>query len=151
MIMALQSLLLNTRPEEETEQEENANNKEFATTESTFKATPTGAWTPKPEAIVAVFIPSTKMQAESKTIAMEKITWTVTGCTLAGHTHSGGANTEPMVATSEKCEIETKGIMRKGDKQNCQGTFIPIGGPPNVTCSCEIEIDVTGQTKLLGS
>lgn len=125
-------------------------NKLLATTSCTFKATPQGTWTPNMNIISPVFIPSIKIFVENKPLALQQITWTIIGCTLSGYTHSGGASVAPMLPTANKLQIESQGILRKEDFQMCSGIFIQNGTGTQLPCSCKIEIDNPGQTKIMG-
>jgi len=124
----------------------NPNNKYLATINCTFKATSKGAWTPAVSNLIPTFNPSNKIIINGNAIATRQITWTITGCILSGDISLGGSSSTPISATTSKCVIENNGILRKGDKGVCNGSFQNAG-----PCSCDIEIDNPGQEKVLGS
>lgn len=109
------------------------------------------------QSLVITAIPSTEIQDPPEgiiAVVLKQITWVmpIGSCARPGYVQStAGAQVSPMLATTVKCLIEEKGVMRTGDKQMCAGGFTPSGGGAEEPCSCEVEIDDTMQDKLLGS
>ena len=107
---------------------------------------PQGGWTPGTPNYTE--IKSDKNILSGKKALIDKISWTITGCTFGSNVHLGGSG--QMQSTAQKSKMESKFLMREKDEGMCNGQFQPPGTPPPppISCSCKYKISNAGQTKV---
>jgi len=110
--------------------------------------TPLGAWIPGTPSYTVT--KASKAEENNKKILLNIISWSMSGCILAGSAFVSGAGS--VSATALKCKCDSLSVMREQDSGTCNGTFQPSGAPPPppVPCSCTFIISNAGQNKVKG-
>lgn len=88
------------------------------------------------------------VNAGSGKMLVDKIEWTVSGCTLAGGYAGGTLNPKAMNATAARLKCDRKAVMRLGDSGLCSGQLTAPPPATPVSCSCRFAITAAGQPKV---
>ena len=113
--------------------------------------TPLGGWIPgAPTYGQTPSVKSKVRGASLKAVLLDKLTWSMAGCTATGKVFvSGGSGVTPIAATSTKVTDKNlnKKPLRITDSGVCNGTFTDGGTVYN--CKCNFVITNAGQTKTV--
>lgn len=91
---------------------------------------------------------SDKVKAENKKVLKGAVlSKTAVGCSFSGYTFVSGVNV--INKNVDKSKVENEGCFKKGATGNCAGGFTLTASPfTPLACSCSLEIDDAGQTKV---
>ena len=118
----------------------------ICTTARTIAITPLSGATPGTASYTQTV--TSKVKVSGSGVLLDKIEWTVTGCSSAAYT-GGTASPKSMSATNSKVLCSGKKIMRLGDSGTCTGVL--VSGNNSIPCSCKHEIVSAGQNKVSAS
>nr|BDD47398.1 hypothetical protein 9 [bacterium] len=102
------------------------------------------------DSLIITEIPCPKVKIDGKAVVTTSLQWFVSGCSsnmlsTASHTIGMGSIT---AAQAKKSTLLKQKPLVKGDKGQCSGIFVDNTSGAFITCSCTVEIDDAGQTKV---